>query len=96
MGTDETDHRPRGPEATARRTLAIELQTSASLVDAALRLLTEHWDELSDDRRRQVLESARERAHHVAHRLDETVEGTPLPAPEAEDAQGRAAVFEAE
>jgi hypothetical protein len=78
MGTDDSE----------RRSLAIELQTSASLVDAALRLLTEHWPELSDDRRRQVLEAARERAHHVAQRLDQAVgrsdsENTAVEAPGA-------------
>jgi hypothetical protein len=62
-----------GPDETDRRALAIELQTSASLVDAALQLVTEHWSELSDDRRQQVLASARERAHHIAQRLDATV-----------------------
>jgi hypothetical protein len=66
-----------GPHQSERRSLAIELQTSASLVDAALRLLSEHWPELSDDRRRQVLASAWERAHHVATRLDEAV-GAPM------------------
>jgi hypothetical protein len=66
-----------GPHQSERRSLAIELQTSASLVDAALRLLSEHWPELTDDRRRQVLAAAWERAHHVATRLDEVV-GTPV------------------
>jgi hypothetical protein len=63
-----------GRHEPGRRSLAIELQTSASLVDAALRLLSEHWSELTDERRRQVLAAAWERAHHVAMRLDETVD----------------------
>jgi hypothetical protein len=68
-----------GPDETDRRALAIELQTSASLVDAALQLVTEHWSELSDDRRQQVLASARERAHHIAQRLDATVSPAYVP-----------------
>jgi hypothetical protein len=64
---------PMGRHESDRRSLAIELQTSASLVDATLQLLSEHWPQLSDDRRRQALTAARERAHHVAMRLDEVV-----------------------
>jgi hypothetical protein len=66
---------PIGTDASERRTLAVELQTSASLVDASLKLLSEHWSELSDERRRQVLAAAWERAHHVAERLDEATGG---------------------
>jgi hypothetical protein len=44
-------------------------ETALSLVDTALALLVRHWDELSEQRRREIVTAAAERMHGLRRDL---------------------------